>query len=231
MRFFTTEGPVNPEKNYFVPDRFDEQVLIQLINNEKYFILHAPRQSGKTTCMKMFAESLYKKGIYTALYINLEPAQVARNNYEKGLEIILKSFHKWALTQLNHTDPLFKIIEKKLINLSGLCLEEFLQEWSLASEKPIVLFIDEIDSLVGDTLISVLRQLRSGYINRPHAFPQSVCLFGVRDVRDYRIWSDEEQAMIIGGSAFNIKAENLTLHDFSYEQFKNLYEQHTQETG
>ena len=90
-----------------------------------------------------------------------------------------------------------------------------LQYWSKNSSKSIILFIDEIDSLVGDTLISVLRQLRSGYTKRPQSFPQSLCLIGVRDVRDYRIWSDEQQSMVLGGSAFNIKAKSLRLNDFT----------------
>jgi hypothetical protein len=55
------------------------------------------------------------------------------------------------------------------------------------------LLVDEIDSLVGDTLISVLRQLRSGYDRRPHSFPQSIILCGIRDVRDYRIHSSAEK--------------------------------------
>ena len=50
-----------------------------------------------------------------------------------------------------------------------------------------------IDALVGDTLLSVLRQLRSGYDLRPEGFPHSVLLCGVRDVRDYRIRSGSEQ--------------------------------------
>ncbi|MCE2540087.1 MAG: hypothetical protein J4G16_06780 [Acidobacteria bacterium] len=50
-----------------------------------------------------------------------------------------------------------------------------------------MLLIDEIDTLVGDTLLSVLRQLRAGYDQRPWGFPHSVVLCGVRDVRDYRV--------------------------------------------
>jgi len=90
--------------------------------------------------------------------------------------------------------------------------------------------MDEIDSLVGDTLISVLRQLRAGYAERPHSFPQSVILCGVRDVRDYRIFSDKDQQMITGGSAFNVKAKSLTVGDFSKEEIRTLYEEHTKET-
>ena len=50
-----------------------------------------------------------------------------------------------------------------------------------AVSKPVVLLIDEIDTLIGDTLIAVLRQLRAGYDLRPSGFPQSVVLCGVRN--------------------------------------------------
>ena len=55
-------------------------------------------------------------------------------------------------------------------------LGELLSRWAEADRKPLVLLIDEIDSLVGITLISVLRQLRAGYDLRPGHFPQSVVL-------------------------------------------------------
>ena len=90
--------------------------------------------------------------------------------------------------------------------------------------------LDEIDALVGDSLVSILRQLRSGYANRPKSFPQTVILCGVRDVRDYRIVLSN-QDIVTGGSAFNIKAESLRLGNFSKEDIYNLYMQHTNETG
>ena len=99
------------------------------------------------------------------------------------------------------------------------------------SPKPLVLLIDEIDSLIGDTLIAVLRQLRAGYFKRPASFPQSILLCGVRDVRDYRIHSEKERTIITGGSAFNVKAESLRLGDFSHTDVETLLNQHTEETG
>ncbi len=95
----------------------------------------------------------------------------------------------------------------------------------------MVLLIDEIDALIGDSLLSVLRQLRAGYDLRPEGFPQSVVLCGVRDVRDYRIQSTAENAIIAGGSAFNIKARSLRLSDFSRQEVLSLLRQHTEETG
>ena len=110
-------------------------------------------------------------------------------------------------------------------------LQEVLARWAAADSAPLVLLIDEIDALIGDTLLSVLRQLRAGYDERPEGFPQSVILCGVRDVRDYRIRSSTENAIITGGSTFNIKAESPRLGDFSPVEVRALLAQHTAETG
>jgi len=231
MRFFNTAGPVNPQRHYYVPHRLNEVALQQLIDEQKYYILHAPRQSGKTTAMRIFVDQLNATKNYNALYFNVEPAQIARSNVEKGMEIILGQLQRQAQIAYDPQDPIFKIIKQALEKVSGGSLQEVLQNWSRSCKLPIILFIDEIDSLVGDTLISVLRQLRAGYTNRPDNFPQSVCLIGVRDVRDYLIWSDQEQSMVLGGSAFNIKSKSLVLSNFSLDQVRMLYNQHSYETG
>ncbi len=231
MKTFCIAGPVKQDKHYFIPDRLDEKVIRNLIEEQKYFIFHAPRQTGKTTAIQDFVRKLNREGIYKALYVNIEPAQAARNKVLEGMGSILKQLEFSGQEFLQSSDILFAIVENELKQITGSALSSVFQKWVRTSDKPIVLFIDEIDALVGDTLISVLRQLRAGYSGRPALFPQSVCLVGVRDVRDYRIWSEENQGIVLGGSAFNIKAESLVLHDFTQEQFKNLYEQHTAETG
>lgn len=233
MKFFNTAGPINPDKHYYIPSRLNKIELLQLIGQEKYFILHAPRQSGKTTAMLALVKELNKEGVYQALYINIEAAQASRSDYIEGLRTILNRFKVGIIDQFGYQDPAVSFLESMVNNpsISGSALYEFLQFWSMHTAKPIILFIDEIDSLVGDTLISVLRQLRDGYTIRPHGFPQSICLTGVRDVRDYRIWSDAEQKSILGGSAFNIKAESLSIPVFTPEQIRDLYLQHTNETG
>jgi DNA polymerase III delta prime subunit len=182
MRYFNTAGPVNPEKHYYVSHRLNDNLINQLIKEEKYFILHAPRQSGKTTAMIMLAKQLNQANIYKALYINIEPAQISRNNVEKGIEIIIREIKEWAADLLEPNDPIEECVNNELPHVTGSSLKKVLRDWSVASDKPILLFIDEIDSLVGDTLISVLRQLRSGHMNRPKNFPQSIGLIGVRMV-------------------------------------------------
>ena len=110
-------------------------------------------------------------------------------------------------------------------------LEQFMAIWCQQSSRPTVLMLDEVDALVGDTLISLLRQLRSGYPKRPELFPQSVILCGVRDIHDYRIHSNREKAVITGGSAFNIKSKSLRMGDFTEKEVKTLLNAHTVETG
>jgi len=129
-------------------------------------------------------------------------------------------------------DPIPKqLLDTGAVNLDSpaSALRELLSLWAQASTVPLVVLIDEADSLIGDTLISLLRQLRAGYDERPKSFPQSILLCGVRDIKDYRIHGSKE--IITGGSAFNIKAESLTMSRFSEAEVRLLYGQHTAATG
>jgi len=229
---FCIAGPVIATDHYCLPNRLNVPELQQLIEEKKYFILHAPRQTGKTTAILNFVQQLNSEGKYIALYVNVEPAQAARNNISEGLRSIFSECKGWIRQTLGSHSPLYPLALEfsALQNPSGGALGDFLRQASEALPSPLILFVDEIDSLVGDTLISVLRQLRSGYVARPGSFPQSICLMGLRDVRDYRIWSPEQGTMVLGGSAFNIKAESLKLDNFSLEEVAALYKQHTDAT-
>lgn len=233
MRFFNTAGPVNCEDHYCLPplERWDHAKIMTLIEQKKYFVLHAPRQTGKTSCLLALMEELNRGDQYHCLYVNVEMAQTAREDVARGMRTILGEMGAWARDFLNDNF----VIEHWLNILDQYggdgALNAMLTTWAEASSKPIVLLVDEIDSLIGDTLISVLRQLRAGYPKRPAHFPQSVILCGVRDVRDYRIHSDQTKMMITGGSAFNIKAESLRIGDFNQREMEQLYHQHTLETG
>ena len=233
MRFFNTAGPVKQDKHYCIQPlkRLNIEEVEELISQEKYFLLHAPRQTGKTTILNALVNHLNQGGVYNCVYINVEPAQAAREDVAQAMRAILsrlasrikRIFEDSFFSQ--HWEAVFKSNGP----FSAFC--EILSLWCAHSAKPVVLLIDEIDALVGDTLISVLRQLREGYNDRPDHFPSSVLLCGVRDIRDYRIYSDREKSVITGGSAFNIKAESLRLGDFNREEIFMLIQQHQTETG
>ena len=233
MRFFNTAGPVNCQDHYCLPplSRFDLAEILSLIAQKKYFVLHAPRQSGKTSCMLALRDLLNREGNYTALYINVESGQSARGDVGRGMKAIITQIAYGA--EITLQDMFLMENKASILEQSGedAALGVALSMWCRRLETPLVLLIDEVDALVGDTLISLLRQIRSGYPERPSSFPASVILCGVRDVRDYRIHSDRDKEIITGGSAFNIKAESLRLGNFSEEETRSLCLQHTKETG
>ena len=231
-KFFNTAGPGIPEDHYMVDPlrriNYDEVRL--LIEQKRYFILHAPRQTGKTTSLLAMVKKLNEEGIYRCFYMNVESAQVARNDVEKGMRAILSELGQKLMITLNDPEP-YEWVSPILKNDGALkALSSMLTRVCAKLDKPLVLFIDEIDALVGDTLVSVLRQLRDAYASRPRFAPISVILCGVRDIHDYRIHRSDGE-IITGGSCFNIKAESLRLGDFSMSDIRELYLQHTEATG
>ena len=233
MRFFNTAGPVDPEIHYLIPPltRFDLGAVLLFIEQRKYFVLHAPRQSGKTSALLALMDELNGSGRYRCVYVNVETGQSAREDVGAAMRAILGQLGSEAEYVLH--DRSVASMWAECLGMFGPhdALRETLSRFAAADAKPLVLLIDEIDALIGDTLIAVLRQLRAGYPQRPRRYPQSVILCGVRDVRDYRIRSTAENAVISGGSAFNIRAESLRLGDFSPDEMHALLVQHTEETG
>ena len=232
MRFFNTTGPVVAADHYCIPPltRLDLDELLRLVRDKRYFVLHAPRQTGKTSTLLALRDRLNADG-YRSVYVNVEVAQTAREDVAGAMRTVLGRVASEARATL--ADGFLERLYRELLGMYAPqeVVVEALARWAEADPKPIVLLIDEIDALIGDSLLAVLRQLRAGYHQRPRRFPQSVVLCGVRDVRDYRIHSGSANAVIAGGSAFNVKAESLRLGDFSQDEVLALLGQHTAETG
>ncbi len=235
MRDFNTAGPVRCHEHYCIPplNRLNLSEVLALVGNSRYFVLHAPRQTGKTSALLALRNLLNggSVGDYRCVYVNVEPAQTAREDVAEAMRAIIGATVDQAAGTLGDDTALdaARMVDPS-VNPHG-ALTGFLMRWAQADSTPLVLLIDEVDALVGDSLISVLRQLRAGYVDRPNRFPQSVVLCGVRDVRDYRIHASSEKQVIAGGSAFNIKARSLRLGDFAAAEVAALLDQHTTETG
>jgi len=229
---FNFAGPMRPEDDYCIDplSRIDLEEIMNLINSKRYFILHAPRQTGKTSCLLALRDYINKQGRYYAVYANIENAQTTRNDVKRAMQTIVGVL-MGKCENLNLPFDVYEMGDKiRNTEPAENMLKAFLERLCRKLDKPLVLFLDEIDAMVGDSLVSVLRQLRAGYESRPTEFPISLILCGVRDVRDYRITTSCNE-IITGGSAFNIKAVSLRLGNFTKEQIHDLYMQHTEETG
>ena len=224
---------MRPDEHYAIEslDRMDTEELLGLIRNKRYFALHAPRQTGKTSALIALRDLLNggEAGDFRCVDVNVEVGQVARDDTARGMRAILSSL---AMSALFLGDDYPDSVWLDILEKAGPddALNELLACWCAANPTPLVLLVDEIDSLVGDTLLSVLRQLRAGYENRPENFPQSVVLCGLRDIRDYRIRSSAGE-VVAGGSPFNVAAKSVRLGDFTEAETRALMAQHTEETG
>ena len=136
--------------------------------------------------MLALRDYLNEQGDYIAVYANVEGGQASRNDVQSVVKSTVDTLAEQFRGIVGNDDPLTIRDDVQQIGKDSM-LSTFLRRLSEHLPKPIVLLIDEIDALVGDSLVSILRQIRSGYTDRPKAFPQTVILCGVRDVRDYRI--------------------------------------------
>jgi type II secretory pathway predicted ATPase ExeA len=225
-RYFNTAGPCRPERHYMLSPLVRIPNVDQFIYQENYFVIHAPRQIGKTTAMMGLAQQLTNSGEYIAALVSAETAQAFGTDTSSAEQALLNAWQ----TAIDFWLPA-EFQPPKWSDLpSGSRISQALTAWSKACPRPIVLLIDEIDALRDDALITVLRQLRDGYNRRPTGFPASIGLIGMRDVRDYKVASGGSDRLQTA-SPFNIKVESLTMRSFYESEVAELYQQHTDDTG
>jgi hypothetical protein len=228
-RTFNVAGPNKPDIHYTLDPEPRLPILRTLIEQQNYFVIHAPRQTGKTTLLNMMAQKLTTEGRYTALRFSIEVSRPFSKDVAAAVTAALSALQRAAKAflpeSLRPPDDLFQNISDPT---TGLLYA--LSEWAQRAPRPLVIFIDEIDAIEEDALISVLHQLRDGYTQRPKNFPHSLALIGMRDVREYRARLRPERESMGSASPFNIKTESLILGNFSSEEVKALYHQHTEET-
>ncbi|MDR1973554.1 MAG: ATP-binding protein, partial [Bacteroidales bacterium] len=228
-KYFNVAGPCIPGVHYMIPafERLTE--VIPLIEYGQYYVIHAARQSGKTTFLWDVTKKLNEEGKYYALYCSLESVQDVKDPKD-GIPAVVDCI-KTALQRSeipNHEEF------AKNANYSSFTsvLELELMKFCKVLDKPFVLFFDEADCLSEGTMIAFLRQLRSGYNSRMAApFVHSIALVGMRNIRDFKAKVRPESETLGSASPFNIVTKTLTLTNLTKEQITGLYNQHTQETG
>ena len=227
QRFFNTTGPCNPADHYMLPPARRVPDLDDMIGRELYFVLHAARQTGKTTAMRALAAALCGKG-YAAVWATLETSQgVTDTASAEPLWLASLEYGASSLPESQRPPPRAPFFGLEV----GGRLTAWLRAWSQQCAAPVVLLLDEADTLSGAALVSFLRQLRAGFMDRGVGkFPVSVGLIGMRDLRDYLAQS-KDGVPVNPGSPFNIKKASVTLRNFTRAEVAELYAQHTAETG
>lgn len=225
-RWFNVAGPCRPDIHYMLPATERLPDVLRLIAQQSYFVLHAPRQTGKTTAMLSLAQELTAGGQYLATLVSMEAGAPFSADVAAAEQAILGA---WQSALRSRLPPALQP-QPWPAAPTGARIREALRSWAVTAPRPLVLFLDEIDALQDAALLSVLRQLRDGYADRPHGAPWALALIGLRDVRDYKIASGGSERLTTA-SPFNIKVESLTLRNFTQVEVAALYAQHTADTS
>ncbi|MEV4546833.1 ATP-binding protein [Nonomuraea wenchangensis] len=230
-KYFNTTGPCDPRRHYMLPPTQRLPQARELVEMDRYFVLHAPRQTGKTTTLDTLASELNTQGDIAVLMLSCESAKAAGDDYAAAESLLLDSLRE-AAEESGWPDELLPP-DPWPQSSPGSRLRAALREWCRRCPRRVVLFLDEIDALQGNSMVSILSQLRDGHNARPKGrpFPSSVVLCGLRDVRDYKVASGGVSDGSNPASPFNIVAESLRLGDFTADDIAELYDQHTQATG
>jgi len=227
-KYFNIAGPCDEQEHYMLSSAKRCSEVMGLIEQKQYFVIHAARQSGKTTLLLDLVRQLSKEDTYYALYCTLESVQGIIEQ-ERGIPAIIYEIQQ----SVNYHASLPKEYAGNP-NMDGfnVVLRQTLTDFCKKLDKPLVILFDEVDCLSNGTLISFLRQLRAGYVNRSMIpFVHSVGLIGMRNIRDYKGRIREERETLGSASPFNIVTKALTLRNFNQDEVAQLYAQHTEATG
>ncbi|WP_280399084.1 ATP-binding protein [Nocardia carnea] len=201
----------------------------RMVERGQYFVLHAPRQTGKTTSLANLARQLTADGNYLALHFSCEAASTFAHDIGATEQALLGRIYAAGLAA--NLPPELMPPTPWPDAPPGTALTVGLATWVAQCPRPLVLFFDEIDSLRDDALISILRQLRDGYTTNRPGFVHSIALCGLRDVRDYKAAAGGDPSRLGSASPFNIKVKSVRMGDFTRDEVDALYGQHTAATG
>ncbi|MEM0993247.1 MAG: AAA-like domain-containing protein [Bacteroidota bacterium] len=201
MRRFNTPDVNIKARHYTLGREALVEEGLQLVANESYFTIWAPRQTGKSTYFTLLGEELDRKG-YVVAYVNFENQMSTPVSY--FLSMFTEKLNKFWQTDLpvDNFSSIFHEIEK-------------------IKEKELVLIIDEIEGLNNTYLNEFLHSVRSLYHTRQSHSLKSVILVGVTNITG--VIQDN-------ASPFNI-ADNLDIPFFTKQETEALLGQHEQETG
>lgn len=228
-KYFNVAGPCNPEDHYMIQSEKRCADVMSLIEQKQYFVIHAARQSGKTTLLLDLVRQLNDKRDYYALYCSLESVQ-SIDDPKEGIPAIIHLLE--SSIKYNNVIPFKRFVRETELHKYNVALRDSLIEYCSTLDKPLAILFDEADCLSNGTIISFLRQLRDGYVNRSTIpFVHSIGLIGMRNIRDYKGKIREERQTLGSASPFNIVTKALTLRNFTQDETASLYAQHTEATG
>ncbi len=218
-KVFNVSADCKPNLHYMVDMSGLLQKIKEFVDRGEYFTMNRARQYGKTTTLR--ALKRYLQGEY--IVISLDFQKLGADSFENET-IFSITFARYFLNTLEREkiDGLDEMKERMNELRENIRIENRIEKdhFSLfelflslsricgASDQPVVLLIDEVDSASNNQVfLDFLAQLRGYYIDRDEVPTfQSVILAGVYDIRSLKAKIRTENAHKTN-SPWNIAAE------------------------
>jgi phosphoribosyl-ATP pyrophosphohydrolase len=226
MRAFNITGPCRPDRHYMLPPLERSPMAMRLVQGENYLAVSGPRQSGKTSLLKALVDRINADGWARAVLLSCEAAGLRQSVTDTG-EAELRLLEVWHRALCGAfpavlwpaTEPYHRLVP-------GGRFDAAFTEWTSASGLPLVVVLDEVDTLARAPFVSLLAQIRSSFERRGRTFPASIVLAGMRSLRDHDVALGGDGS----GSPFNI-VRDIVVKNFTRDEVVRLYAQHTADTG
>ena len=231
MRRFWTQGPVNAQEHYVVSRSDEIADLIKRVDEGRYVVLFAPRQTGKTTFFQdalaaIVADPTTERAadyfpiqLNFDVYKNTSVTDFYGNLYHDICEEIENLFQRRGRTP---PEALSRFLADTQLTNPHAMRRFFRHLDRLITPQKFVLIIDEFDGIPQAALSDFLHTLRHIYIAGKPRCPHSVGIVGVKSIAQLNY----DRSI----SPFNIQDE-FHLPNFTLEQVHELLEQYTEEVG
>lgn len=220
MRRFHSYGPVDCEEHFCVKrERLVNQCIEQLIGNPArgghYFTIWAPRQTGKTWLMRQMLKEIPHRYADKFELLSFSLGRLRGMKFSLSEEPGILDFPEVLRDVLRTELP----GEPEIKSWTDF-YEVFLRERGLW-DRPLILLIDEVDTIPSALIDLMVAQFRELYLNRDKNWLHGLALIGVRAV----LGVDSQR-----GSPFNIQ-RSLHVPNLTFNEVKDLYQQYQNESG
>ncbi|MYF55120.1 hypothetical protein F4225_04985, partial [Candidatus Poribacteria bacterium] len=186
MRRFGTQGPVYPEKHYIVNRKAELDEFNARVEDGRYIVIFAPRQTGKTTFFYWSLETLTTQNP-SYLTIRLD-FQVMRNIsevifYQRLYQMFCRELkQELEKTKITVSSELTRLLESTQLTDSFSMITFFQDLSGLLQNRKIVIIIDEFDGIPTEVVSDFLYALRHIYLSKEPKCPHSVGIVGVQSI-------------------------------------------------
>jgi hypothetical protein len=147
MRTFNTTGPCRPERHYMIPPLERAPTALPMVKGENYVAVSGPRQSGKTSLLKALVDGINADGWARAVLVSCEAAG-KRGGVETTEEAERLLLREWYAVLRRELPGVPWPAPESFGDVSGGGFGFALAEWSVASDRPLVVVIDEASLII-----------------------------------------------------------------------------------